>query len=127
MSSFLPNTTTTESRVAGADLPNRQFRFVKLLANGRVVLCDTAGERAYGVILNRPKAGETAQISLEPGGSELTAGAVLAIGDELTTDNLGRAIKATADKHYVNAIAMSSAAAAGNTIGAAMKTYQKNV
>lgn len=119
--------TEVESLNAGSDLSTSQFRFVKLQSNGRVIRCDTAGERAYGVVLNKPTEGKTAQVAIGTGGSEVTAGGAVNRGVEVTTDNQGRAVAATTDKHYVNGIARTSAAAAGNRFGVNLTTYQKNV
>lgn len=126
--SFQSNQLFMESRRAGEDLTAKQFHFVKLNAAGRVVACDTVGERAYGVLLNAIGNNKVAQISRGPGGSDVVAGAVIAgPGVELTTNAAGRAIPATANKHYVNGIAMKAASADGTVIGANLATYQKNV
>lgn len=124
--SFQSNDMWTESRVCGENLTGQQFRFVKLNAAGRVVRCNTAGERAYGILLNKPNTGETAQVVKAPGGNIVVAGAAIAaIGAELQTDNQGRAIPAVAGD-YVNAIAKQTASAAGDEISADGVTYQKN-
>lgn len=119
--------TEVESFSAGSDLTTSQFRFVKLQSNGRVIRCDTAGERAYGVVLNKPANGETAQVAIGEGGSEVVAGGAVTRGVEVTTDNQGRAVAATTDKYYVNGIARTAASAAGNRFGVNLTTYQKNV
>ena len=126
--SFQSNQLFMESRRAGADLTTKQFHFVKLNATGKVIACDTAGERAYGVLLNAPNSNGVCQISKDPGGSDVVAGAaVTGPGVELTTNNAGRAVPATTDKHYVNGIALKAASGNGVTISANLKTYQKNV
>lgn len=126
--SFQSNDQFTETLISGADLRNNaQFRFVKLNGAGRVVRCDTAGERAYGMLLNKPNDGETANVVTAPGGSMITLGGnVTGAGVELTTDNQGRAIAATVNKQYVNAIAKKGGSA-GDEVGANGVTYQKNV
>lgn len=46
---------------AGADLSTKQFYFVKI-SGATVVLCDTAGEKAFGVLQNAPKSGQAALV-----------------------------------------------------------------
>ena len=126
--SFQSNQLFMESRRAGADLRTKQFHFVKLNATGKVVPCDTIGERAFGVLLNAVDNNQVAQIAKGPGGSDVVAGAAIAgPGVEITTNAAGRAIAATADKHYVNGIALKAATADGNQVSANLTTYQKNV
>ena len=126
--SFQSNQLFMESRRAGGNLRTKQFHFVKLNAAGKIVSCDTIGERAYGVLLNAPDNNQVCNISKGPGGSDVIAGSALAgPGVELTTNAAGRAIPAIADKHYVNGISLKAASADGNTISANLVTYQKNV
>ena len=123
--SFQSNDQWMESVDAGADLRNGgQFRFVELNANNQVTRCNAAKERAYGVLQNKPNSGEVAQVVKGPGGTLVEAGAALAIGDEVTTDAQGRAIKATAANDYVNGIAKEAASAAGDFISVDLTTYK---
>ena len=73
-----------ETFVAGADLRERQFRFVTVGANGAVA-ATSAGAKADGVLLNDPNTGEAASVAVfgrvivEAGGN-LTAGAEVQSG-----------------------------------------------
>ena len=49
---------------AAADLRTHQYKFVKLDANGNVVLCSAAGERVLGILQNKPNTGETAAVRI---------------------------------------------------------------
>ena len=123
--SFASNDIFTETLIAGADLSGSQFRFVKLNAAGRVIPCNAAGERAYGVLLNKGNTGEAVNVSKAPGGSQVELGAnVTEVGDELTTNATGQAIPATGNT-YVNGIAKNTGSANAQ-IGADLVTYNKN-
>jgi hypothetical protein len=54
------------SRMSAADLSAEasQFTFVKLDAAGKVVQCDAATDVPYGVLLNAPAVGQTAQVGI---------------------------------------------------------------
>ena len=121
---FQSNDMFTETLVAGADLRESQFRFVKLNAAGRVVRCSVAGERAYGVLLTKANTGEAVNVSKAPGGSFVVAGVnITEVGDEITTNAAGQAIAATANT-YVNGIAKQTASA-GDQISADLVTYKR--
>lgn len=123
---FQSNDIFVKTIPAGEDLSSKQFHFVKLNAAGRVVACNTAGERAFGVVLNKPDAaGKSANVVTGPGGSFVVAGAAVPLGSEVATDAQGRA-KVAAATEYVNGVAVSGAAAANARISANLLTYQKN-
>ena len=73
-----------ETYVAGADLRERQFRFVTVGANGRVT-ATASGAKSDGVLLNDPNTGEAATVAVfgrvivEAGGN-ITAGAEVQSG-----------------------------------------------
>jgi len=82
------------SYVAETDLSALQYTFVKWGTEaGKVVACDTQGERAIGILMNKPAAGETADVALPGGGAKLKCDASIAIGGLITpgTDGLGEA------------------------------------
>jgi hypothetical protein len=74
-----------ETYVAGADLRERQFRFVTVGAAGAVAATG-AGLKADGVLLNDPNTGEAATVAVfgrvivEVGTGGVTAGAEVASG-----------------------------------------------
>ena len=82
--------------VAGADLSAQQFRFVKLNGTGlQVVVCNAAGESAFGVLQDNPDAVGKAASVATLGVSKVLAGATVVPGDQIKTDALGRAVPAS--------------------------------
>jgi len=106
---------TPVSLVAGADLSARLYRFGKINSSGRVVACSVAGERADVIIASKPTANGDPVDGWCERAPKVEAGAAITAGDSLTTDNVGRAVTATAGQ-VVNAIALESAGAAGKFI-----------
>lgn len=85
----------TVTRKAAADLRTHQYKFVKLDANGDLILCAAAGERAFGVLQNKPNVGEAGQVCIL-GLTQVLAGAAVAPTDiGIKTDATARAIPAT--------------------------------
>lgn len=77
---------------AAADLSAYQFRFVKLDANGQVNICSAATDIPIGILQDKPAAqGRAANVMLD-GISKVVGGANLAKGDQVGTDNQGRAV-----------------------------------
>lgn len=107
-------------RLSGGDLTGRLWRFGKETPAG-VVACNVAGERADGIISGGfPKAlpataGEPIDLDIERL-MKVEAGGAFDRGAELTTDNVGRAVLASAGDH-INAIATDAATAAGQIVG----------
>lgn len=85
----------TRTFVAGEDLSSAQFKFVTLEADGQIDLADAAGERALGVLLNKPTSGKAATVAMT-GKVMVEAGAAVTAGDEIQTDANGDAITAAA-------------------------------
>jgi len=79
-----------DSLKAAADLRTHQYKFVKLDANGNVVLCSAAGERPYGVLQNKPNTGETAVVRIM-GVTKIVVSAAIATPNQIATDNAGLA------------------------------------
>lgn len=88
------NNLTSLSYVAGADLSGQQFRFVKLNAQGQVVLA-AAGEFAIGVLQNNPTSGDAATVAVS-GITKVRAGGVIAVGAAVASDGSGNAKTAVA-------------------------------
>jgi len=83
----------TRTFIAGEDLSSSQFKFVTLESDGQVDLADSAGERALGVLLNKPTSGKAATVAMT-GKVMVEAGASVTAGDQLQTDANGDAITA---------------------------------
>lgn len=98
------STPILRTKVAEEDLSAKQYHFVKdgASANG-AVLCDTLGELAMGVLMDKPLAsGSPAAIHhLNDGGTAKVelAEAVVTEGAFLTTDAAGKAILADTSTH----------------------------
>lgn len=79
------------SKEAGADLSAKQYHFVKLDANGRVIAIAAATDRPIGILQNKPSAlGQAAELMCD-GVSRLVGGGNVAKGDMLGTTAAGRA------------------------------------
>jgi Uncharacterized conserved protein (DUF2190) len=80
---------------AGADLSTTgQNLFVKLQSDGTIIAVAAATDRPIGVLTNNPKSGQEGSVVLV-GGVKLTAGGTVAVGDPITTDATGKAVKIT--------------------------------
>jgi len=90
----------TVTHPSAGDLSTKQFYFVKLDSSGNVVLCDTAGEQALGVLQNNP-AGAGRECAIAVGGvTKVIASATIAVGALIATDASGKAkaaVKGTAN------------------------------
>jgi hypothetical protein len=78
-------------------------------------LCDTAGEKAIGVIDQNYDDGEFADV-IYSGMVPIRAGAVVAVGARLATDASGRAITMTDLHEWQLGIALNAASASGDEI-----------
>lgn len=75
---------------AGADLSSKQFYFVKLSAEGTVVVCSGATDIPIGVLQNKPESGQDAQVMCI-GVSKVSADAALSVGNLVGTSADGQA------------------------------------
>lgn len=111
------------SFAATNDLSAKQFYLVDCdAANStsnlsNVINPTVAGQKVIGVLQNKPTAGQEAQVMLL-GISKAVAGAAVAAGDLLMTDNTGRVVTATAAgafpaANFIIGRALSAAGAAG--------------
>lgn len=100
--------------VAAADLSGLQGRFVKLDANGLAAAVTGTTDRVVGVLENKPKAGQEAEISVL-GTTKMVASAALAVGKSLATAADGRAAAAveTAGTANVGTVLTANTAAGG--------------
>ncbi len=84
------------SLLAGADLSAKQYYAVKVDANGKVVVAG-AGELAIGILQNKPAAGQIATVMVT-GISKMVAGGVVASGELVASDAVGKAKAAVKGK-----------------------------
>lgn len=99
---------------AAVDLSAAQFKAVKITAARAVNLANTGGEAIYGILQNKPTAGQAADVGFV-GVSKAVAGAAVNAGDYLMTDTSARMITATSTNHRV-AQALEAASGAGQII-----------
>lgn len=107
----------SQSYVAGADLSAKQYLAVKLTAANTVGVA-AAGEKAIGVLQNKPTSGLAAAVR-EIGRTKLVVdgnAAAIAAGDFLKSDALGKGVKTTTDKDFVFARAEEASTVAGDII-----------
>lgn len=105
---------------AGADLSAaaNQFKAVKLDASGDIILCSSAGELVFGVLYNKPKSGEAAEVVVA-GSPKLQVDAAINENDILVTSADGQfaaSTPAVGNLDHPFAIAKDAAAAAGEII-----------
>lgn len=112
------NQTPTVAEQAGTPITNGEFLIVKYDDNGNVAVCDTEGELVAGVLLpETTKAvavGEDVTVQVKDIGLVKTGTAVKK-GQEVMTDNKGRAVPAAAGK-FILGYAMQPAAAENEII-----------
>lgn len=96
---------------AGADLSAKQFFAVKIdtSADRQVVLASTGGEGIYGILQNKPAAGQAADVGIA-GITKAQCGGTVTRGDLLMTDTAGKLITATSTNHAIG-IALESGVA----------------
>lgn len=105
-----------ESRtiITAADLSALQYRFVFENTSGLAAQVVTQGVKATGVVQNKPTSGQAATVAYD-GITKLVAGAAVAAGAEVMSDNVGRGITATTGNRVL-ALAETAAGAAGEII-----------
>jgi hypothetical protein len=87
----------TITLVAGADLSERQYRFVSVNASGEAVAAG-AGANAIGVLQNDPVAGQAATIAIS-GVVKVEAGGVVTRGGQVASGANGVAANAANDNN----------------------------
>ena len=110
---------------SGADLSGSQYLFVKLDANGNVIVCTAAGEDAFGVLQNKPLAGagQTCVVRVH-GTSKVVASAALNPNIRIATDATGKAkqaaalVQATGAGSYSMGKLLRAASGAGSIVSA---------
>ncbi|MCL4715471.1 MAG: hypothetical protein KJZ75_11220 [Hyphomonadaceae bacterium] len=83
------------TRIAGADLSAKQYTAVKQNSSGQVVAAG-AGEKALGILQNKPTSGQAATVAVG-GVSKWIAGGVVAPDAEVAADADGKAKTAVAN------------------------------
>lgn len=101
------------------DLSAKIYYAVELSgANLQVDVPDNAGDTVFGVLQNKPTAGQAAAVmvlGITKWVSDGNAGAIV-VGDVLGTDAAGKAVKKTANNAKIAGIALSASSADGTII-----------
>lgn len=79
---------------------SKQFYAMKVDSNGRACLADAAHAALIGVLQNKPKIYEAAEIR-KIGISKVVCGASITIGDKVTSDSAGKLVTATATQRFI--------------------------
>lgn len=83
--------------VAGEDLSGKQYYIVTLDDDGTVKLCGT-GDEPYGVLINKPKAGQAAKVRIKGVSRvKVSASADLDMGVPVGSDASGCAVAVSTD------------------------------
>lgn len=80
-------------------VPTHQYKFVVINTSGQIALAGL-GVRADGILENLPKANDMARYGYDEGVRKIKLGGTVAIGDQLTPNASGLAIKAVTAGHY---------------------------
>ena len=107
-----------ESFKAEQDLSAKQFLAMELSAEDQVDTADAAADPVIGILQNKPKAGEAAEVRLLGISKAVTDGnaGAIAVGDFLGTNNAGKLVKKSTDKDWVIARALQASTADGTII-----------
>lgn len=93
---FETNVTDYSFFKAKSDLTDKQFYIVKLTSDGMIDLCD-ATSVPFGVLMNKPKAGESAMVRVKGAARVYTGTGGLSVGNVVGCDASGKAVAVTAD------------------------------
>lgn len=109
---------------AESDLSALQYTFVKAGTAANQVEACGANERAIGVLMNAPEAGEAAEVAMPGGGALLKCNEAAARGQMLTSTAAGAGELVDAAGEWVGALAEEVAAAQNDVIGVYVTGFQ---
>lgn len=105
---------------AAADLSSHQWKHVKLTAANTVNICSAATDRAIGILLNKPKSGEAAEVLTNMGNIVPMvadgSGTAIAVGDMVGPNASAVAVKKATADFNTTGMAMEAASAANVVI-----------
>lgn len=97
---------------ANEDLSSAQFLFVSLTSTGNVELCDAATDIPIGILQNKPKSGQQANVRvLGVSKLSISGSSALSPGTLIATHSNGRGITAPANSYVVGQVIEANAAA----------------
>ena len=79
---------------------SKQYYIMKIDANGRACLAGAADAASIGVLQNKPKQYEAAEVR-KVGISKVVCGANVTIGDKVTGDSDSKAVTATSAQRFI--------------------------
>lgn len=91
---------------SNSDLSAKQFHFVKL-ASGTNIAQAAAGEKAIGVVMNKPAVNDDAEVALLGGGALVKLAGTVAAGDSIKSNAAGAGVVGVATD-WCPAIAMEA-------------------
>ena len=104
--------------IAENDLRAKQYHFVEITgtANGatQVDVCDGAGDIPFGILQNKPNAGEEAVVRVTGVSRLIADDTSCAIGAEVGTSGDGQGVAKVNNKDIIRGIVVEAAAAAGD-------------
>lgn len=118
--------TLDTTRVAGADLSTKQFYFVKLDNTGKVVLCNGATDKPYGILQDKPNASGVGCVVARQGISKVSAAAGNTQGNVGGTDANGQFagyVFGTDTTKYICAEVVEDADAANGTCSVSFSCF----
>lgn len=113
--------------IAGADLSNYQYHFVKLgSTQNTVVLATAATDDIIGILENNPKSGWEAKVVLlnAQGTMNVIAGGAIAQGAKVTCNGSSRATSTVNSGDFVCGTAVDAASANGDVIEVIVSKYK---
>ena len=103
------------SKEAAADLSALQYRAIKLDADGKAAQSTAAADVCYGILQNKPAAGETAEVA-HSGPSKAEIGAAVNEGAILVSSADGQLVPVSAADEYGLCQAVTAGTSAGDVI-----------
>lgn len=111
-------TVNAASFEAAADLSAHQYKILRMTAAGTVNLANAGNQDAFGVLQNKPQAGEMAAVAGPGAETKVIAGAAIgSAGVYLASDANGLAVTATSGEMVIGT-ALVSASGSGAVIRA---------
>jgi len=86
---------------AAADLSAKQYFAVEPSAGNKICAIGTNGERAIGILLNKPAAGKAAEVCVGGVCPAKINAASLSAGDFLTSDTVGSLVQTAAADEFI--------------------------
>ena len=96
--------------VSNSDFSSKQFHFAKL-ASGTNIAQAAAGEKAIGVVMNKPAINDDAEVALLGGGALVKLAGPITAGQSIKSDVNGAGVVASTNGDWCPAIALESGVA----------------